>query len=352
MKSIMIRQEKDYSNTTSILAITLVGLSDKSLWQELLHGIEHSFYQTWDYCNAISQSQDHEIELLKICDSANGIIIIFSKRSKIPGYFDIYSPYGFGGIISWGNDLENIYSGLSNWLKCNNVVTAFLMAHPVFTSSNDKHLESHRSAFVIDLSKSIDELWENLGDGHKYEIKKITKKSAFILTDDKQAIFNKLPLLYTETITRVGAGSPYYFSTSTLQDLTFNESSLVLGAMIDDEIKAVIMISYTKECAEYFLNASSEDGRIMTRSLLWDAIKKLKFLGVKKFNVGGGAIEGDQLEHFKKRMGGYKVPISVYKKTINQEMYNKLCSTFCIGDVDTSYFPPYWKNKERGDGIL
>src|SRR5258705_8015526 len=133
MKSIMTRQEKDYSSPNTIPEITLVTLSDKSLWQGALYGIEHSFYQTWDYCNAIYQSQNQAIELLKILDKTSGIIITYSKRSKISDYFDIYSPYGFGGIISWGNNLENVYSSLFNWLKSNNVVTAFLMSHPVFT---------------------------------------------------------------------------------------------------------------------------------------------------------------------------------------------------------------------------
>src|SRR5258705_11569517 len=99
---------------------------------------------------------------------------------------------------------------------------------------------------------------------------------------------------------------------------------MVLGAILKEEIKAVIIVNYTQECAEYFLNAANEDGRSMTRSLLWEAIQRLKLLGVKKFNLGGGAIEGDQLENFKKRMGGDMTPISVYKKIINPEMYHKL----------------------------
>src|ERR1051325_7535294 len=201
----MTKPEKDCSSKSTSPEIALVNLSDKSLWHESLCGIEYSFYQTWGYCNAIRQSQNQDIELLKISDDTNGIIVIYSKRSKIPDYFDIYSPYGFGGIISWGNNFENIYQILFNWLKEHNVITAFLMAHPVFANAHDNHFEGHRSAFVIDMSRSKEKLWQDLGSGHKYEIKKNNKTANFFLTDDKQLIFANLPLLYKETISRVGA---------------------------------------------------------------------------------------------------------------------------------------------------
>ncbi len=324
------------------MEIRSFSLQEKTEWEDAVFATPHTTYQSWNYCNALQKSQSVPIEMLRIHTNDSGLIAIYCKRSKDNSNYDIYSPYGFGGILFWGNQHEWITKAFESWLLQHNIITAYLMAHPVIGSEYNE-LIPHRTSFVLDLTRSEEELWQGLGSGHKYDLKKIIKDSAISITDDKREIMEALPSLYNNTLNRVGATDAYYFNEATLKDLAFDEYTMVLGAKINGTIHAIIMINYVESVAEYFINATDEVGRNLTRLLLWDGIKRLKANQVKMFNLGGGAQEGDQLEAFKRRMGGKQVSIPIFKKIVDVFQYNKLCEQFGNDPNDTSYFPSYWK---------
>lgn len=284
------------------------------------------------------------MQLLRIDVKDSGLLVIYCKRSKNNVDFDIYSPYGFGGILAWGSNVAESLKVFEEWMLNNSIISAYLMGHPVLMEAAPQFFTSNRSAFVLDLAQSEDELWLNLGSGHKYELKKLNKDLDISITDDKEELFSVFPRLYANTLTRVGAGDSYHFTADTLQTLTFEKNTMILGARIKDELHAVIMINFTNHCAEYYINATDDSGRHLTRLLLWDAVKRLKKLGVEEFHLGGGATEGDHLEAFKRRMGGTRVLIPVYRKVVNQGKYNELCAAHHKDAEDLSYFPIYWKN--------
>jgi len=317
-------------------------LHDKMAWEDAVRAMPHTTYQSWNYCNALQKSQRVPIELLHIHAKDSGLFAIYCKRSKDNLHYDIYSPYGFGGILFWGAQPDWIAKAFEAWLVQHNIVAAYLMAHPVIGIRYNE-LVSQRTSFVMDLTRSEVELWQGLGSGHKYELKKMIKDSSISLTDDKHELMEVLPLLYNNTLNRVGATHTYYLNEATLIDLAFDENTMVLGAKINGTIHAIVMINYVESVAEYFINATDEAGRNLTKLLLWDGIKRLKAKQVKMFNLGGGAQEGDQLEAFKRRMGGKQVSIPVYKKIVDSFQYNKLCEQFGKDSNDVSYFPSYWK---------
>jgi hypothetical protein len=316
-------------------------LLDKLKWEDAVRGIPHTVYQSWSYCNALQKSQTVPIQMLCIDGNNSGLVAVYCKRSKDNENFDIYSPYGFGGMLFWGTQDDLILNAFECWLIKNKIVTAYLMAHPVLGHGNQ--LIGHRTSFVLDLTRSEQELWLALGSGHKYELKKNLKDNSISITDDKHEIMEVLPLLYRNTLNRVGASNAYYFNEETLNDLVFHENTMVLGAKIDGIIHATIMINYAESVAEYFINATDEIGRNLTRLLLWVGINRLRANEIRLFNLGGGAHEGDQLEAFKRRMGGKQVSIPLYRKIVDTLQYKKLCEHFGSDPNDLSYFPSYWK---------
>ncbi|QNL20594.1 GNAT family N-acetyltransferase [Hyphobacterium sp. CCMP332] len=325
------------------LEVKIIKLEDKKEWNLALKDLSYSIFHSWEYCNALSYSQEKEISLLRIDFNDSGAISVFSKRSKDGTAQDIYTPYGFGGIIFWGTESDSVELTMLDWFKSQNVATAYLMSHPLFGGKPSDLFECNRTSFLLDLRLSEDQLWSSMAKGHKYELKKVYKDLSIAINSDKGLIISKLPKLYADTLDRVGAGENYHFKEQTLLELIDLDSTIALAGTINGEVHAVVILLSNKNCAEYFINATDDKGRNLTRLLLWEGIKSLKAKGILKFNLGGGASEGDHLEAFKRRFGGEKSLIPVYKKIVDRQTYLDLCDRICKGPIDSDYFPAYWK---------
>lgn len=315
-------------------------LFEEEKWKKMLENIQVSVYMTWEYCNFFSAKYNNDINLLKISNDKSSLILCYTSRSKINIQSDIYSIYGFGGLMFSGEKNEHLYRELSDYLQSKSVTTTFLMIHP--KDHNDFFIENYRTTYVVDLKLELDELWKKIHSNHKYEINRFKKANECFISFDKNELFNEFKILYKETITRVSASSVYDFSDEELHSLFMSPLSFVSGMIFDDKIQCVVIFLTNHGWSEYFINASTEIGRVATRLLIWESIIKLKESGVKYLNLGGGVAEGDQLDSFKRRFGGDSRFSGIFKSIINQTQYNSLCEHFKV-DLSTNYFPSYWK---------
>ena len=313
---------------------------EKEKWNSLINNILVSVYMTWEYCNIFKEKYSNEINLLKISNKNSSLIVCYTSRSKIIIQKDIYSIYGFGGLMFLGDKKDDLLNELKLYLKSKFVTTSFLLIHP--KDYNESFAENHRTTYVIDLNFELDELWKKLHSNHKYEINRFKKLNEYKISFDKSELFNDFKILYKETITRVSASSVYDFSDEELYNLFMSPLSFVSGVIFENKIQCIVMFLNNQEWSEYFINASSEIGRLASRLLIWETIIKLKEFGVKFLNLGGGVTEGDQLENFKRRFGGQAQSSGIYKSIINQSQYNSLCEQFKV-DLSSNYFPVYWK---------
>jgi hypothetical protein len=154
--------------------------------------------------------------------------------------------------------------------------------------------------------------------------------------------------LYPETIERVGASGVYNFSTATLEQLANAPDTVLVGVEEKSTVHAVVLFLHTPWIAEYFLNATSSQGRKYTRLLVWTAIKALKRSNVAWLNLGGGVKPGDSLDQFKRRFGGKMVRGQVLRQIFDQKKYSSLCSKYSPkndGTGEAGYFPPYWSDR-------
>ena len=197
-----------------------------------------------------------------------------------------------------------------------------------------------RSIYSLNLTQDTSVLWKNLDSNHRYEINKFSKQSHEIVTDKSRL---KLPLLklYQETFQRVVANDTYNFSDEFLSTLLDSDITYAFGSSIEEEIECVILILVKNNWAEYYINASSNVGRNSTRALIWHAIIHLKEMGICFLNLGGGINENDSLDQFKKRFGGKKTNLYLFKGITSSLEFDKLCKDFNTSTVSTNFFPPY-----------
>lgn len=327
----------------------IIKLNQTSAWKDELTDIPHSYYHTWEYANAFKEEGKENSFLLVISDKQNKMVCALSKREKLSGYPEIFSPYGFGGITlkSKKNCNQAIYD---TWLKFaadNGIVTAFVIQHPLLDPDNywlGKNFKHHKT-YSINLTNPLNELWANLKKHHRYEIRKLSQNTSIEISTDKSFLFPFSEELYTDTLKRVGATSTYSFRSETFKKLYFSPNSLVLGTLINGKIQAIILVLYTVKIAEYFLNAVSNLEPNSTKLLLWRAIELLKKQNIEVLNLGGGVKSNDQLADFKRRFGGEENHSTIVKEVFDQEKYQYLCDCFNSSkDITSGYFPSYWQN--------
>ena len=340
----MTNQESVYSSSRETYDLVKVSINDKAEWEVALRNLNVSVYFSWEYLSAISDNYPVPIYLLKIYNCNGGIVLFYTTRTKDNKVFDIYSPYALDGIYHWGDNTGEAFGFLLNYFKENNVVTYYLLVHPGFVKSSNA-FSLHRTVYALDINKPIDEVWKKMHNNHRYEINKFSKcEHKFI--ENKSALADIFIKLYQNTIDRVNASNTYHFSKNTLHKLINAESTIILGASLGGKIECVVIFLVQNDWAEYFINASTIEGRFATRALIWEVIKRLKNLGVRYINLGGGIQENDHLDQFKRRFGGEAVSIGLYKGIASKNDYDRLCLENNVNTESTSYFPPYWANQK------
>ena len=75
--------------------------------------------------------------------------------------------------------------------------------------------------------------------------------------------------------------------------------SVVFGATTGDGLQACALFLQRGDQAEYHLGASTNAGRGLQTLLLYAGFLRLRQMGVKRLNLGGGVRRGDGLFQFK-----------------------------------------------------
>lgn len=170
-------------------------------------------------------------------------------------------------------------------LKIENL-TLVTAAHPLFT----------KYTFVLDLTKSEDELLKNMHPKARYNIKVAGKHGVEIVEDNSQIAFEEYWRLMQETTSRQN----FYAHTKEYHKIqweTFKETkenknglqSHLLLAKYKGKILTAWVLFVFKDTLYYPYGASSSENREVMASnlIMWDSIRFGKKLGLKKFDMWG-----------------------------------------------------------------
>jgi hypothetical protein len=324
-----------------------IGTDNPEKWDQALDGINHAFAHTWEYSSNLEKSTGSGIYLFVAKNNYSKLIVPFSIREKEPSFRDIFSPYGYGGIIYQGPESE-LLELKKIWIEFaqnHDIIAAYIMQNPLFLlpKSWNKDIYEHQAFYIIDLSKSIEQLWQQMHSTHRYEIRKSNENKEIKIIVEKEKLKNELPKLYYQTLERVSASQVYYFSESFLSKLVESENVFSIGIEVKGTMEAISVFTSSNYAADYFINSSLPNGKQHSRRLIWTAIEQLKQNGVKYLNLGGGVQNSDHLEQFKRRFGGTMLHNQVIKQIFQNEKYMYLIEKYCKENkMAKNYFPAYW----------
>lgn len=347
----------------------IITLNEKLLWDEIVKSFkEYDVYYLSDYVKAFELHGDGIAKLFYYKDDDIQAINVSMKRdianhpkfeNVLPKneYFDLATPYGYGGFLIEGNiteqALQQLESHYVQMCEKEKIISEYVRFHPVL--NNKIHFTNFYE--INELGKSVtldctnkDVIWSNFGGYNKNRVRKSCKSGVKIYWGRNPKLYQTFKEIYNQTMDRDQARSYYYFEDdfyeSLLEDLKYN--AMMFYAVYEEKIIAMSIILFCNEQLHYHFSGSIKEYQILapTNLLLYEAACWGAENGYKTLHLGSG-LGGteDSLYRFKKNFNkNSNTLFTIGKKVYNPMQYEKLL-TIRKNDVEfnteSNFFPLY-----------
>lgn len=349
--------------------LSVITIDDSRQWNDIVKSFKYyDVYYLSEYTNAFRIHGDGEPILFYYEGKHIRAINVAMKRDvendknfsgEIPkgSYYDLVTPYGYGGFLIEGDKSDNkiklINDEYSTYCKNNRIVSEFVRFHPI--------LENHRRLDnIYDISalgktvsvnlKSTEHIWNGFTSQNRNKIRKAKKLGVEVYLGRNPELFHKFIELYNATMDKDNAKDYYYFEEdfykSVLDDLKYN--SLIFYAVFVEKIVAMSIFIFANQQLHYHLSASDSEYRNVapTNLLLYEAACWGCENGYYALHLGGGlGSKEDSLYKFKKAFNkDSDNDFFIGRRIFNKDRYDELVEIRSERDdfgKITSFFPKY-----------
>jgi hypothetical protein len=320
------------------MQLQIATLAEPDLWQAIhaeggIPAHAHSL--------AAALAQSGIAPRLALVRTAEGGMVLPHVERRWQGTTDICTWLSVSGARLWGDPVP----ALAAWdahARARGWVASYIQVEPESPQPAIAAAGAGNTVFLLDLARP-----DPLAAASQIVRRKLRRAEAAgtVPVEDRAALAEALVRLYPPAMARLGASEAYALPAATLRALAAMPEALVLGAAgPDGGIAAVMVFPVAGARAEFFLGASTPEGRDLTAWLLGQAIGRLQALGVRRLNLGGGVRPGDGLFDFKARFGGTPRPLGVLRLIHDPATYAALCAAAGV-DPGTKpgggWFPAY-----------
>lgn len=343
------------------MAIEVIEFKEKERWNQVVRSFSnYEVYNLNGYLSGLFKHGDGEPLLFLIEEGDNRAMNIVFKRDiaqapnlkgkiKENEFFDLASPYGYGGFVVENELTEKMIEEYSSYCAQNGIICEFVRFNPML--NNQEYCSSFYETIFLGNTISIqldseEYVWNNFSSKNRNMIRKAIKEGVEVKHTNEKWIINKFMELYNQTMDRDGATDYYYFKEDYYE--TFNDELAseheIFYAVKDDEIIAAAIMMFANNNVHYHLSASNMTGRkyAATNLIISETAKFGVQNGYKGFHLGGGVgAAEDSLYSFKKAFNKNE-PKEYYigKKIFDKKMYSELVSISEVPDGN-NFFPRY-----------
>lgn len=276
-------------------------------------------------------------------------------------YYDIVTPYGYGGPViekcvgNKKNELLKKYaSKFKEYCIKNNIISEFVRFHPIINNAKDFKImynaQCIRKTLGTNLKDFEDPVISEFSKSCRKNIRQAIKKGITYKVIKNPNDLSEFKKVYYSTMDRNNATDYYYFDDDYFNYILkyFNDNIILVEALFEEKIIAcglyfiynkVIHIHLSGTLSKYLYLSPAYILRYGVT--LWG-----KENGYELIHHGGGRSnsEEDSLFKFKKQFAkNTEFDFFVGKKVWNQEIYDKLCEIKKV-DNKEEYFPAYRKD--------
>jgi hypothetical protein len=356
--------------------LSIFTIEEENKWDNIVKSFRnYDVYYLSSYVKAFQIHGDGDPLLFYYEDNNNRAINVVIQRdiskdkcfeNKISEglYYDITTPYGYGGFLIEGEasfdlNLNNFNEEYSSYCKRNGIVCEFVRFHPIL--KNTKHIENFYDITQLGKTVSIkletkEQIWSDLTSKNRNMIRKALKEGVEIFWGRSYELYKEFIPLYNATMDKDYAREYYYFGenfyNSIINDLKYN--SLMFYAIYKKKIISMSIVLFANQQMHYHLSASDKEYQNLapTNLLLYEAASWGCVNGYNSFHLGGG-LGGyeDSLYKFKSAFNrNADTSFSIGRKIFDIEKYNELVNIRSFSNeniCNNRYFPLYRAKCEK-----
>lgn len=342
--------------------IEIISLNEREKWNKIISTFDQTdSYYTPNYVIPYRDNGEGEPILIYYNDEKLEMINVIIKRDialidklkdkvKPNTYFDLITPYGYGGMIIKGEkkNIPDMLEKYGEWCYNNNLVSEFVRFHPLI-DLDDRIYEYYnylRLGPTITVNINDEEtVWSNYSSNNRNTIRRAIRNGVEITNSNKREDFNEFKRLYLQTMKGLNADEYYLFSDKFYESLYENmkDDMLIFNATHDSKVIASSLIMFDKGNVHYHLSGTDYKYRRLnaTNLLLDEVIKHSYKNGYKQLHLGGGlGSKEDSLFKFKRNFNPKSsTTFKIGRKIYNEKLYTKLSEISQFSDEN--FFPKY-----------
>ncbi|HBY02952.1 MAG TPA: GNAT family N-acetyltransferase [Desulfotomaculum sp.] len=339
----------------------LLTLAESKQWTDLLHKVktcdihyEPGYYRVFegnDQARLFVYQQDSQFViypfLLRKVDYSG-------ETTAGENYFDITSPYGYGGPLASpgadGNTLKGFWQSFIQFCQDSNIITEFIRFHPLIHNHEQAagYVEAERNSSVvfIDLSIPEEQIWSGYDYSNRKNIKKAARSGVTIVIDQTPRFFTDFSMIYRHTMDRNNSRDFYYFPDTFFDKIHrfLNGNYLYAHAFLEGKLISTELLLYSGTFIHSFLGGTlAEYFSFRPNNLLkHEAILWAKRRGIGYFILGGGQSDDDGIFRYKQTFAKNSLAdYCIGKKIHDQDAVRRLTGLTDEGQEHKAFFPPY-----------
>ena len=326
--------------------LRIVTTSEKDKWDKIVRSYENwDIYYLCEYAEMFRVHGDGEPVLIDFSDGNDRLCYVvmvqdianderFRGKLETGKYFDCETPYGYGGpltdkpVSDHGRILFR--NELTEYARENGIVSQFVRFHPLLM--NDTALPElfqtrylHKTIYIDTASPEL--IMSNMDSKNRNMVRKAIKNGVTIVRKPIDEYCDFIPI-YEETMDKDNASDYYYFKEDYFkQQINLKDNACFFYAMKDDKPIAAAIMYYNDKYMHYHLAGTHTEYRKYCPSnmLLYEAACWASEKGIKRFHLGGGIVEDDNLFGFKKQFNkNDRLSFYIGRTIFEEDIYNKL----------------------------
>lgn len=258
---------------------------------------------------------------------------------KIPSgkYYDLETPYGYGGTYSQNataEDEKEFFEEVNKWANENNIVSEFIRYNPLLENQNlnDSKTKVIRMKSTVAIDLTQDDLFQELSSKNRNMVRKAIKSGVKIEAQNLQnqdVLKTEFMRLYKETMDRNNAEDFYHFTEEYFSQFfkDMHGKYFILSAKYEDKIIATSIFMFDDKNMHYYLSGADRNYMNLAPNnlLLYKAAEIGKEMGLKSFHLGGGVSDNDALFSFKKSFNQNGIlDFYIGRVVYNEKIFQKL----------------------------
>ncbi len=258
----------------------------------------------------------------------------FRNILKSGEFYDFETPYGYGGPLCDSvipeNSQRDFLKEINLYAHQNNIVSQFVRFHPLLMNQEAAPLVFEtrylHDTIYID-TESPELILLNMDSKNRNMVRKAAKNGVTIERKSIAQYQDFIPI-YVETMKKDDAEEYYFFGEDYFQaQQGLKDNACIFYAMLEGSPIAAAIMYYNDRFIHYHLAGTHTEYRKYAPSnlLLYETACWASKKGIKKFHLGGGITQDDNLFGFKKQFNkNGRLPFVIGRTIFNTKAYQEL----------------------------